>query len=271
MRVGMDGTKLHYATLRYEVSSTEISPLRKKMYSTYSDACTSQRGRKEAHVCLFWATIFQGWPVSGRRNASMTLSTHVRGKRPGCLTRWRSSLHHCRSRVYKILEATLVRVLHSRRTSKQAQKSWPAFHALCWQIATCKGSHTTWWSPLNTGNITNCSTFHQRYRLRQLHQLNFPLQISFPYDVAIKWEPSNLIQTVSGGAAPHPLPLVGLSAVSRCGFRSQDHTHPAFLFRSVTWRLRLFRQWQLKRPATDQRLILRLTFPVDQLPVSSAF
>ena len=126
-------------------------------------------------------------------------------------------------------------------------------------------------SPLNTGNITNCSTFHQRYRLRQLHQLNFPLQISFPYDVAIKWEPSNLIQTVSGGAAPHPLPLVGLSAVSRCGFRSQDHTHPAFLFRSVTWRLRLFRQWQLKRPATDQRLILRLTFPVDQLPVSSAF
>ena len=157
------------------------------MYSTYSDACTSQRGRKEAHVCLFWATIFQGWPVSGRRNASMTLSTHVGGKRPGCLTRWRSSLHHCRSRVYKILEATLVRVLHSRRTSKQAQKSWPAFHALCRQIATCKGSHTTWWSPLNSGNITNCSTFHQRYRLRQLHQLNFPLQISFPYDVAIKW------------------------------------------------------------------------------------
>ena len=44
------------ATLRYEVSSTEINPLRKiqeKMYSTYSDACTSQRGRKEAHVCLF--------------------------------------------------------------------------------------------------------------------------------------------------------------------------------------------------------------------------
>ena len=30
MRVGMDGTKLHYATLRYEVSSTEIRPTQKE-------------------------------------------------------------------------------------------------------------------------------------------------------------------------------------------------------------------------------------------------
>ena len=36
---------------------TETSLLRELVYSTYSDACSSERGMKEVHFSLFWATV----------------------------------------------------------------------------------------------------------------------------------------------------------------------------------------------------------------------